>query len=201
MRGTLKATLLVMPSLIAWAGAAFADPPAHAPAHGWRKKHDPYYVGYTGVSWERDYEVSSGRCNREEIATVVGAVAGGVIANRVGEEHKGVATIIGIIAGGVIGNRIGKELDEADRGCLGHALEIAQPGQRVIWANEASGMKYELLPGAGSTRSGTPCREYTLVSIAGRDRSSQKGIACQSQPGVWQNAPGMTATAPTQQRR
>ena len=22
-----------------------AEPPAHAPAHGWRKKHDPAYVG------------------------------------------------------------------------------------------------------------------------------------------------------------
>src|SRR5690349_14982866 len=75
MRSTLKATLLIVPSLIAWAGAAFADPPAHAPAHGWRKKHDPYYVGYTGVSWERDYDISSGRCNRQEIATVVGAIA------------------------------------------------------------------------------------------------------------------------------
>ena len=27
---------------------AYADPPPWAPAHGWRKKHDPNYVGYTG---------------------------------------------------------------------------------------------------------------------------------------------------------
>ena len=61
MRMTATATLLMTAAVAAWAGAAFADPPAHAPAHGWRKKHDPYYVGYTGVSWERDYEISSGR--------------------------------------------------------------------------------------------------------------------------------------------
>ena len=186
MRSTAKATLLIVSSLVAWAGAAFADPPAHAPAHGWRKKHDPNYVGYTGVTWERDYDISSGRCNRQEIATVVGAIAGGAIANRVADEHKAVATIVGVIAGGVIGNRIGKELDEADRGCFGHALEIAQPGQRITWANESSGLNYEMLAGAGSTRNGAQCREYTLVTIAGRDRSSQKGVACQSQPGVWQ---------------
>ena len=201
MRSTTKATLVMLSSLAVWAGPAFADPPAHAPAHGWRKKHDPYYVGYTGVSWERDYDISSGRCNRQEIATVVGAIAGGAIANHVADEHKAVATIVGVIAGGVIGNRIGKELDEADRGCFGHALEIAQPGQRITWANQQSGMSYEMLPGALSTRNGTPCRDYTLVTIAGRDRASQKGVACQSQPGVWQNSPGMTATAPTQQRR
>ena len=85
MRGTLKATLLVVPSLIAWAGAAFADPPAHAPAHGWRKKHDPGYVGYTGSTWERDYDVATGHCNREEIGAVVGGVAGGVIGSKVAD--------------------------------------------------------------------------------------------------------------------
>ena len=111
-----------------------------------------------------------------------------MIANRVADEHRTVATIVGVIAGAVIGNRIGRELDEADRGCFGHALEIAQPGQRITWANETAGLRYEMSPGAGSTRNGTPCREYTLVTVAGRERSSQTGVACQSQPGVWQAA-------------
>jgi len=188
MRMTATATLLMTAAVAAWAGAAFADPPAHAPAHGWRKKHDPYYVGYTGVSWERDYEISSGRCNREEIATVVGGIVGGAIANRVAEEHKAVATIVGVIAGAAIGNRVGRELDEGDRGCFGHTLEIAQPGQRITWANPAAGLSYEMTPGAGSTRDGAQCRQYTLVTIAGQQRSSKTGVACQSQPGVWQAA-------------
>jgi surface antigen len=186
MRITAKATLLMM-SALAVASAAFADPPAHAPAHGWRKKNDPYYVGYTGHQWERDFGISAGSCNRQEIATVVGAIAGGAIANRVADEHKTVATIVGAIAGAVIGNRIGKELDEADRGCFGHALEIAQPGQRVTWTNETSGVRYEMSAGNSSPRYGASCREYTLVSVAGRNRSSQSGVACQSQPGVWQS--------------
>lgn len=183
-----KTALLIVSSLVTWAGVAFAQPPAHAPAHGWRKKNDPHYVGYTGRQWERDFDISSGRCNREEIATVVGAIAGGVIANRVADEHRTVATIVGVLAGAAIGNRIGRELDEADRGCFGHALEIAQPGQRVTWTNEATSLRYELSPGAGSTRNGTPCRQYTLTTVQGRERSSQTGIACQSQPGVWQAA-------------
>ena len=188
MRFTAKATLLIASSFVVWASAAFADPPAHAPAHGWRKKHDPYYVGYSGQQWEQDFEISSGKCNREEIATVIGAIAGGVIANRVGDEHRAIATIVGVIAGGVIGNRIGRELDEADRGCFGHALEIAQPGQRVAWSNEASGVRYEMSPGNASPRNGASCREYTLVTVQGRERSAQSGVACQSQPGVWQAA-------------
>ena len=186
MQLSAKTALLIVASFVAWAAPALAQPPAHAPAHGWRKKNDPYYVGYTGRHWERDFDISSGNCNRQEIATVVGAIAGGVIANRVADEHRTVATIVGAIAGAAIGNRIGRELDEADRGCVGHTLEIAQPGQRVSWRNEPAGVRYELSPGAGSTRNGTPCREYTLVTRQGRQRSSQTGIACQSQPGVWQ---------------
>ncbi len=69
--------------LAAFGTTAFADPPAHAPAHGWRKKHDPGYVGYSGDRWENDYEVSSGRCNREQIGAVLGGVAGGVIGSKV----------------------------------------------------------------------------------------------------------------------
>jgi surface antigen len=201
MRTTAKAALLMLSSLAVWAGPAFADPPAHAPAHGWRKKNDPYYVGYTGAQWERDFDISSGSCNRQEIATVIGAIAGGVIANRVADEHKAVATIVGVIAGGVIGNKIGRELDEADRGCFGHALEIAQPGQKITWANQAAGVRYEMTPGSASPKDGASCRQYTLVTIMGNQRSSQPGVACQSQPGVWQQkAPTRTASAPTQRR-
>src|SRR4051812_35658274 len=49
---------------------ALADPPDHAPAHGWRKKHDrgeredrddQGYEGYEGKRWDRDYAVLSGR--------------------------------------------------------------------------------------------------------------------------------------------
>jgi len=60
---------------LALPAAVMADPPAHAPAHGWRKKHDPYYVGYTGRQWADDYGVRSGRCDRDRshIATAAAA--------------------------------------------------------------------------------------------------------------------------------
>jgi surface antigen len=185
-----KATTCIVSTIIAvWSISALADPPAHAPAHGWRKKHDPYYVGYTGTSWERDYEISTGRCNREAIATVIGGVVGGVVGSRVSSpENRTVATIVGVIVGAAIGNKVGKELDEADRGCFGHTLEVGMTGQRVTWTNEAMGVRYEMTPGADRTRSGTPCREYTLVTVRGKDKSSQNGVACQTQPGVWQAA-------------
>src|SRR5687768_770151 len=79
---------------------ARAEPPSHAPAHGWRKKNDPAYVGYTGTKWERDYQIASGSCNREEIGAVVGGVIGGVIgAQTSSAENRTVAVIIGTAAG------------------------------------------------------------------------------------------------------
>ncbi len=86
-----KQTLLTIAALLAamLGDAAFADPPSQAPAHGWRKKHDPEYVGYTGTKWARDYDISSGRCNREEIGAVLGGVVGGVVGSAWVQKNTG----------------------------------------------------------------------------------------------------------------
>jgi surface antigen len=188
MRVAKKTTSIVLLLLAgAWSAAAVADPPRHAPAHGWRKQHDPFYVGYSGRHWEHDFEILSGRCNREAVATVLGGVVGAVVGSRVAEpENRTVATIIGAAAGALIGNRIGHELDQADRSCVGHALEVGRTGQRIVWTNESIGVNYEVALGRDRTREGTACREFTLLAAEGSKKSSQRGIACQSQPGVWQ---------------
>lgn len=174
--------------------AAAADPPDHAPAHGWRKKHDsqyegPYegkYVGYTGTHWENDYEVSTGRCNRDAIGAVLGGVAGGIIGSKVSSpENRTVGTIIGVATGTLIGARIGRALDERDRGCFGHALEIARPGSRVSWENASTGVAYTLVPGEGRAESQGTCRTFTLEAAAADRRTKQQGKACQTSRGVW----------------
>lgn len=203
-----KVASIVVLSLIAvWSVPAIADPPDHAPAHGWRRHHDRhddrhhdekhdrrddeerhhYYVSYTGEHWENDYGILSGHCNREAVATVMGGVVGGVVGSRVGSsDNRIVATIIGAAAGALIGKKIGHELDKADRGCFGHVLEIGKTGERVAWTNDSNSVRYEMVPGTYRKRNGSPCRNFTLWVIAGGRRSSQVGIACQSQPGLWQ---------------
>jgi surface antigen len=171
--------------VVAWAHSVLADPPPHAPAHGWRKKHDARYIGYSGREWEHDYGVVAGRCNRQAIATVVGGVVGGAIASRVATEHRAVATIIGAAAGAFIGNRIGRKLDDADARCMGHALELGVVARPVAWVNEATGVHYELVPGAKHVRSGSTCREFMMRAVDGRNESSRAGVACQAEPGVW----------------
>lgn len=184
---TRKLTALAsLAACIGCSTALLADPPAHAPAHGWRKKHDADYIGYSGVQWQTDYEITTGHCNREAIATVVGGVVGGAIAHQVADENRAVATIAGAAIGALIGNKVGEKLDEADKGCVGHALELARPGQVVTWANAETGVRYEMSPGSDRTENGRVCRDFKLTAASGHNKSSKSGVACQSNAGVWQ---------------
>jgi surface antigen len=166
--------------------AVLADPPDHAKAHGWRKKHDPNYVGYTGRAWERDYGIIEGNCNRKEIGTVVGAVLGGVIGSQVGDgDGRTVAIVVGSVLGGIIGREIGKDLDEGDRACVGHALELAKVSQPVRWVNDQTNVTYVLTPTKSDSKD---CRNFTLkASHSGKSQTS-KGRACRSGDGTWKMA-------------
>lgn len=165
---------------------ALADPPAHAPAHGWRKKHDPEYVGYTGREWPRDYGVVEGTCNRRAIGTVLGAAVGGAIGSQIGEgTGRTVAIIVGSVLGAVIGREIGRDMDEGDRGCFGHGLELVEDGRNLRWLNESTGVNYVLTPLAGTKSAGKACRNFTLKSSRNGKSSIKQGRACRSGEGVW----------------
>src|SRR5438477_2820331 len=92
-----------------------ADPPPWAPAHGWRKKNDPNYVGYTGKQWTQDYGVLDGRCNSDKVGAVLGGVVGGAVGSQVVKgENRPVAIVVGTVLGAVIGSKIGAEVDNGD---------------------------------------------------------------------------------------
>lgn len=165
---------------------AYADPPPWAPAHGWRKKHDPYYQGYSGTQWENDYGIIDGNCNRQAIGTVLGGAVGGAIGSRVGkDDNRGVAIILGTVLGAVIGNRIGKAMDDTDRACIGHALELAADRRTVSWTG-AEGIQYMVTPLSSFDRNGTKCREYRL-RVNGRDvQDDRREKACLVGEGRWE---------------
>jgi surface antigen len=163
-----------------------AEPPPHAKAHGWRKKNDPAYVGYTGKKWQRDYGVAQGRCNTAAVGAVVGGIIGGAVGSQVSsEQDRPVAIILGTALGAVVGRAIGKELDAADRACIGHALELAGERKTVAWTNQATGVSYRLTP-TGSFKDGAaPCRRFTTVVSAGSRKDTLKGAACRQGSGEW----------------
>ncbi len=165
---------------------ALADPPPHAPAHGWRKKHDPYYVGYTGRRWADDYGIRGGRCDRDRVGTVLGAIVGGAIGSTVSDrDDRLIAILAGATIGAIIGREIGDEMDENDRACFGHSLELLDDGRGVHWDGARRGVIYTLTPGTRFERDGRICRRFLLLrEYAGR-RVERRGSACRFSDGDW----------------
>lgn len=165
-----------------------ADPPPWAPAHGWRKKNDPHYTGYTGKKWDKDYGVVEGRCNTAAVGAVVGGVVGGAVGSQVGSGGtRAIAILVGTAAGAVIGAKIGQEIDATDRGCLGHALELAGERKTVVWSNH--GVTYQMTPTRNYTDRNMPCREFTTVTMVGKKKKAKQetvtSVACRQGNGDW----------------
>lgn len=161
---------------------ALADPPSHAPAHGWRKKHDPYYQGYTGSKWDNDYGILSGRCNVEAVGAAIGGAIGGAIGSQVGKgDGRTVAIILGTVIGAVVGAQAARELSGADQACFGHALELAKDRQRVGWRSPEDGRNYAVTPLRTYQRDGRQCRDYEFASNGDIARQT----ACAIGNGEW----------------
>jgi len=178
--------LPVILALAASLGAApvLADPPSHAPAHGYYKKDKKakHYKGKSGAVYVRDYGIYSGRCNRDEIGAVIGGVTGAVIGSQVTRpEDRVVGMVVGGVIGAVLGHAIGDSIDDRDRACMGHALELGRPGVPVLWHHDRH--EYRFVPGVDA---GNGCRNAALSVNGGRTRNV---VACPSGRGEWSFRP------------
>ena len=166
--------------------AVMADPPSHAPAHGWRKKNDPYYVGYTGHQWSNDYGIREGRCDRDRVGAALVAVVGGAIGAAAGDgDNQLIAILAGATIGAVIGHEIGDHMDDKDRACFGHSLELLEDGHRVLWDGPRNGMVYTLTPDRRFERDGRTCRHFTILREYDGHRLAKPGSACRFGDGDW----------------
>jgi len=181
----LVASKVILLAAVISAPLALADPPPYAPAHGWRAKHDPYYVGYTGRHWNDDYGIRQGRCDRDRVGTVLGAVVGGAVGSRVGEDNRLIAILAGAAIGAIIGHEIGENMDDNDRACIGHSLELLGDGRQVRWDGARAGIYYTLTPSGRFDRDDHACRRFTLVQYMGRHKITKRGSACRYGEGDW----------------
>ena len=187
----MKATRFALIAIVSVALApmpAPAEPPPHAKAHGWRKKNDPNYVGYTGKKWEKDYGIIEGKCNTAAVGAVVGGTVGGVIGSRAEKQDRPVAIILGTTIGAVIGAKIGESIDQSDRACMGHSLELAGVKKTVVWTNSTSGVTYRLTPTRDFKQADQACREFVteLNSAKGKKKKDKvTGVACRRGNGEW----------------
>ena len=169
-------------------------PPAQAPAHGWRTKHQAGYTGYSGHAWTDDYGIRSGRCDRELVGALFGGVAGGAIGAEAGTDGgRAVAIAIGTVIGAAIGAEIGRGMDRPDRACAGHALELAGPGQSVMWLNPGSGVTYRLTPVKDEPLP-DGCRKFRLIATGAFGLSEGRAKACPGADGTWEPAPDVVMT-------
>lgn len=184
----MKLPLTLALATLVGAGPAFADPPAHAPALGYYKKQQAddrkkpkqarHYQGKSGVTYVDDYGISAGRCNRDEIGAVIGGVTGAVIGRQIADrDDRVVGMVVGGVLGAIVGHAIGDRMDERDRACMGHALELGRPGMPVEW--RSAGHAYQFTP-RGDARDG--CRNATLVVDGRKPRDV---LACPSGRGEW----------------
>ncbi|NLY14556.1 MAG: SH3 domain-containing protein [Gammaproteobacteria bacterium] len=94
--------------------------------------------------------------NQENIATVIGSVAGVALGSQIGGgSGRTAAMIVGALAGGALGKMIGSRLDERDRQSL--ALQTQRmleqdSTQPVQWTSEHSGAQSTITPGAVTTQ-------------------------------------------------
>jgi len=164
---------------------SYGDPPPWAPAHGKRKQGDPY-TGYTGKKWDKHYGVINGRCNREAVGAAIGAVAGGAVGSQVGKgENRQIAILVGTVAGAAIGAKIGRDIDQTDRACIGHALELAGDKKRVTWKSANERTTYLLTPVRGFEEKGVNCREFDLRVTSGDRKETSRAKACPGGDGTW----------------
>jgi len=179
-------------------------PPPWAPAHGRRAQesgttvavaspYNPDFEARMAAESPRvsaDIGIASGTCNRDKIGTVLGAVAGGVIANRTAsDENRTVATVAGVVIGGIVGNTIGRTMDNRDVQCTGQALERVGDNQTVAWKNSANGQEYQVTPTRTfSQEGGLYCREY-VTRTAGSTRAESTQQACRQPDGSWRMVP------------
>lgn len=149
---------------------SLATPPDWAPANGWRKKNDARYAGYSGRSWDSDFGVQSGACDRSRLGPIVGGV------------------VLGTVIGAAIGTEIGRRMDRTDRSCVGHSLELAAGGQTVQWSNPNTRITYQLkLADEPSLADG--CRRFRLTAHGAFGLSEGRTTACPDDAGVWSPAP------------
>ncbi len=123
---------------------------------------------------------------QEQTGMVIGGALGGALGSQVGGgSGRTVATVIGTLAGASIGGSVGRSMDETDRLKVTRSLETVRTGVPSHWRNPDTGNQYTVVPTRTYESSGTPCREYTVNGVVGRQREKIYGTACRQADGSW----------------
>lgn len=133
-----------------------------------------------------DFGIPDGTCNKRAVGAVLGGAIGGVIGAQVGDgASRRIAILVGAAAGTLIGAHIGKTMDEADRACVGEALEKAGDNRTVAWASDDGSTAYRVTPLASRPNTDPACRMFELESTTTAGSTTSKAQACRDPGGTW----------------
>jgi surface antigen len=130
--------------------------------------------------------IPEGTCNRKAIGALIGGAIGGVIGAQVGEgAGRNIAILVGAAAGTLIGSHVGRKMDEADRACVGEALEKAGDNRTVAWASGDGSTTYRVTPLARRPDTDPACRMFELQAATSSGSSTSNAQACRDPDGSW----------------
>ncbi len=120
-----------------------------------------------------------GGVNKEQMGTVLGGVAGGILGNQVGGgSGKAAATILGATAGAMAGNAIGSTMDRVDAMNVNNALENQKDNRATTWVNPNNNARYTVTPTVTTNDGSKYCREYQMHSTINGNSEFVTGRAC-----------------------
>jgi surface antigen len=133
-----------------------------------------------------DFGIPDGTCNKRAMGAVLGGAIGGVIGAQMGDgASRNIAILVGAAAGTLIGSHIGKTMDEADRACVGEALEKAGDNRTVAWASDDGSTAYRVTPLASRPNTDPACRMFVLEAKTTAGSSTSNAQACRDPGGSW----------------
>jgi hypothetical protein len=158
------------------------------------------YTGFGGTRWSTDYGIGAGRCDRDAIVIEANDARKTLVQRHEENLKNRTVGIIGATSGSgvLLSTRLGGRLDDRDRHCLGHVLELGAVGREVTWINPTTRQAYVAvvneyapttrIPTASGPKAQDRCRVLVLtttaVGVAARG-PARTLVACQANPGVW----------------
>ena len=157
-----------------------------------RRQRDDHFrsTPWRAQDVERGYERGAyyyGNDCRDNVAagTVLGAVAGGMIGNRIGHGNGG-ATIGGVIIGGMAGNALSRDMDCGDRRYALASYSAGfegQIGEHYNWRNGRNHGSFMAV--REFARDGYTCRDFRESSSRNGRNTKRNGTACRHGDGNW----------------
>jgi surface antigen len=148
-------------------------------------------IALAGTTSCASIERQTGISTDVQTGAAVGAAAGGVIAAVAGANAGWIiaASVLGAVAGGLITDYMTEEDKVMAGDATTDALENQPTGSATTWQNPDSGNSggTEVTDTYQNTE-GEPCRTFTQTVKADGETESGTGTACRSEDGTWKIA-------------